>query len=41
MSIVGIIATVINIICTAINTIWAVYWIKRLEKSLQQDKGEP
>lgn len=38
MSIVGFIATGINITCAAINTIWSIYWIKRLEKSLQQDK---
>lgn len=37
MSIVGIIATGINIACAAINTIWAIYWIKRLEKSLQEE----
>ena len=25
--------TIINIICALINTFWAIYWIKRLEKT--------
>ena len=38
MCIVGFIATGINIACAVINSIWGIYWIKRLEKSLQQEE---
>lgn len=36
MTIVGIIATFLNILCALINTCWGIYWIKRLEKSQKE-----
>lgn len=46
MTIVGIIATILNVLCALINSGWALYWIKRLEKSqkeyneLMQQQGQ-
>lgn len=39
MSTIGYICTVINVLCSITNTAWAIYWIKRLEKSnrIEQD----
>ena len=36
MGIVGIILTILNVSCALINSCWAIYWIKRLEKSQKE-----
>lgn len=35
-----IIATGINVVCACINTLWAFYWIKRLQETQEQLQQE-